>query len=49
MLELWESVKRGWTNIPAYVYQNLVKSMPKSGKAMFKVKGGHAKYQYYAF
>ena len=23
--------------------------MPKSGKAMFRVKGGHAKYQYYAF
>ena len=23
--------------------------MPKSDKAMFRVKGGHAKYQYYAF
>ena len=23
--------------------------MPKSDKAMFRVKGGHAKYQYYVF
>jgi hypothetical protein len=42
-------MKKVWAEIPASVYWNLIENIPESVKAMLRVKGGHAKYYYYAF
>jgi hypothetical protein len=42
-------VKKEWAEIPASVHLNLINNIPESVEAMLRVKGGYAKYYYYAF
>jgi hypothetical protein len=42
-------VKKEWAEIPASVHLNLIENIPESVEAMLRVKGGYAKYYYYAF
>lgn len=44
ILELWQCVEAEWDKIPAEVCQKLIASMPRHIAAVYKAKGGHAKY-----
>ena len=42
--ELWEHIQVEWNRIPREVCDNLIASMPKRIKALWKVKGEHIPY-----
>jgi transposase len=42
--ELWERIEKEWNEIKPEVCQNLIESMPRRVRALYKAKGGYTKY-----
>jgi hypothetical protein len=42
--ELWERIEKEWNEIKPEVCQNLIESMPRRIRALYKAKGGYTKY-----
>jgi hypothetical protein len=42
--KLWKRIEKEWNEIKPEVCQNLIESIPKRIRALYKAKGGYTKY-----